>query len=226
MFSVSVDSFSFSASMPRSRAVGSYSICTVKSAFSPVMAQSSAVPSLTLPIAQSDSSSALVASPVVPLPAGIWGVKVQPGPDWEGAGFTFVAPAGTVMHPATVVDEWCAGAAGEIDVGLPCDVCESHLLGGWYVGRSAAVKWDGDDRVFYYRAGDDGFYDLAWIIPDGYEFDAASYLQAEDTYYDYMTRRYHERTALQAARCERQRRCPLLQKMLDGDDVRTVTRGL
>lgn len=188
------------------------------------MAQSSDVPTPTLPIAQDAASSAWAASHLVPLPAGVWDVKVQPGPDWEDAMHTFIAPTGTVQHPATVVSDWCRGTAGDIDVGEPCDVCDRHLLGGWYIGRSVAVKWEGDDRVFYYRAGDSGFYDLAWTVPEGYEFDVASYLRTEDAYNEYMTTHYPSR-AQQVTHCERRRRCEMLQRMLDGDSVRTATGG-
>ena len=182
-----------------------------------IMAQSSVEESST-PVVSSRTS------PLVPLPAGIWGVKVQPGPDFGDAYHTLVANTGTVLHPSVATEEWCRGATGELDVGQVCDECESHQLGGWYVGRSVAVKWDGDDRVFYYRAGDHGFYDLAWIVPDGFEFDAIAYLQAENACYEYMATRSPSR-ALQVARCELKRRCGMLQQMLDGETVRTVTGG-
>lgn len=163
-------------------------------------------------------------SPLVPLPAGVWGVKVQPGPGFGDSYHTHVANTGTVLHPDWVMEDWCGGTIGEIDVGQSCDECESHMLGGWYVGRSVAVTWDGDDRVFYYQAGDGGTYDLAWIVPDGFEFDARAYMQVENAYFLYMMTRWPSR-ALQVAVCERRLRCSMLQRMLNGEDVRTVTGG-
>ena len=154
---------------------------------------------------------------IVPLPAGVWGVKVQPGPDFAH----YPLMTGTVLHPWTVIADWCRSTAGEIQDGVWCDECDSHALHSWYVGRSAAVIWDGDDQVFYYRAGDDGYYDLAWIVEDGFEFDAMFYLQAENMFYEYMKTRYP--SALQLARCESRRRCWMLQQMLNGSDVRAVT---
>lgn len=168
----------------------------------------------TLPMVSSELSS------LVPLPAGVWGVRVQPGPGFGDVYHRFATCMGTVLHPATAVADWCR-TVGESDVGPWCDDCEFHQLGGWYVGRSAAVMWDGDDRVFYYRAGDEGCYDLAWIVPDDYAFDPILYLRAENTYYEYMRAIYPK--ALQVARCESRRRCRMLQQMLDGSDVRDVT---
>ena len=105
---------------------------------------------------------------LAPLPAGVWDVRVVPGRDWD-FDLTQVGAhgVGTVLDPSTAVVEWCAGVAGRARVGGPCVDCPVHDLGGWFLSRSAVVQWDGDENFYYYKAGDNGLYDLAWAVPSG-----------------------------------------------------------
>ena len=116
-----------------------------------------------------------------PLPAGIWNVRCCPGPDYNGCPRD--VEWGTVLDPVSVVNDWCAGTAGASSVGGPCPRLSTeegaHLLGGWFLSRSAAVQWDGCDEVYFYRCGDKKRYDLSWQRPDDFIFDADAYYDAE-----------------------------------------------
>jgi hypothetical protein len=160
---------------------------------------------------------------VVPLPAGVWGVRCVPGPDWSD--FPLTRTVGTVLNPEAVLAEWCDGAAGKHHVGGTCRHSAAHQLGGWFIGRSAAVLWDGDDEVYFHKCGDGGEYDLAWAPPDDFVFNVNGYARVEAAFHRYC-QSVAPRSASHIIQCETRLRCRGLARMLAGEDARDVVRTL
>lgn len=163
-----------------------------------------------------------------PLPAGVWNVRCCPGPHWDAS--PEGAQWGTVLSPATVVSDWCMCAAeAGASLGAPCPALPndagSHYLGGWWLSRSAVVKWDGVDDVYYYRCGDDQIYDLAWAVPDGYQFDAMGYICVERIYEDHLMA-HHPLAMRHVIGCERGIACNGLLRLLQGKSPREVLDNL
>lgn len=154
----------------------------------------------------------------IPLPAGVWGVRCVTGPDWSD--FPHTCTVGTVLNPEHFLKLWCEGVTGEnLDIGGPCSRLASHHLGGWFIGRSAAVRWDDSDEVLFHRCGDDGQYDLAFHVNEDFGFDVAEYLRVEAAFHA-QCRRMAPRTSSHIIHCETRRRCHGLARLLAGDDVR------
>ena len=164
---------------------------------------------------------------VVPLPAGVWGVRCVPGPDWSY--FPHKHTVGTVLNPEPFLAEWCAGTAGTDCVGGTCSHSGcGHQLGGWFVGRSAAVLWDDAndaDDVCFYKCGDAGEYDLAWAPPDDFAFNCNEYVRVEAAFHRHCQSVW-PRSASHVIQCETGLRCRGLARMLAGEDVRDVVRAL
>jgi hypothetical protein len=160
------------------------------------------------------------------LPAGVWGVRCCLGPRNSG-GAPINALWGTVLNPGLpwIVDEWCNLAAShEIADGRCPFVTRGvgpHDLGGWFIGRSAAVQWDGSDQVYFYKCGDEREYDLAWYVPDAMEFDTSVYLDVEMIFREYLAH-HHPRAVEHIMECERHHRCGGLSRLLRGDTPRQV----
>ena len=98
-------------------------------------------------------------------------------------------------------------------------------MGGWWLSRSAVVKWDGLDGVYYYRCGDDQMYDLAWAVPDGYQFDAVGCISVERIYEDHLMM-HHPLATRHVIGCERGIACDGLLRLLQGKGPREVLDDL
>ena len=163
----------------------------------------------------------------VPFPAGIWGVRCVPGPAWANSprGATW----GTVLSPSSVVHDWCAGTAGDENVGGRCVGLltgeGNHRLGGWFLSRSAAVTWDGFEGVWFYKCGDDGEYDLKWHVPANFVFDSTAYFEVEMEYRNHL-QKFYPVAAQHVVACELTRMCSGLRQLLDGANVHDVERTL
>ena len=147
------------------------------------------------------------------------------GPDWSD--FPHTCTVGTVLNPEQFLNQWCEGVTGENnDFGAleaprglgACRRLASHYLGGWFIGRSAAVRWDGSDEVLFHRCGDDGQYDLAFHVNEDFDFNAAEYLRVEAAFHA-QCRSMAPRIAPHIMQCETRRRCHGLARRLAGDDV-------
>ena len=115
-------------------------------------------------------------SGLLPLPAGVYGVRVLPGPHWLASGF-HGDNEGTfgVVRPAIYPElrQWAGEAFGSGGTRFkPCPHClknhrANHQVGGWHPLRSAVVEWQlpAGAQVRFYKAGDDGEYDL-YFHPD------------------------------------------------------------
>ena len=160
---------------------------------------------------------------VVPLPAGIWGVRCVPGPDWSD--FPHTHTVGTVLNPEPFLAEWCLGTIGKNYVGGPCSRSAVHHLGGWFVGRSAAVLWDDSDEVLSHKCGDRGEYDLAFNVSDYFDFNIDEYLRVEAAFHA-QCRGVAAHSASHIIQCETRLRCSGLARMLAGEDARNVVRTL
>ena len=99
-----------------------------------------------------------------PAIAGLTQGRVCPGWDWDAGGFVEQNKHGwgsIVVPDHDDCKDWVSNICGYENPGCPChEVGCSHFLGGWWHSRSLAVKWDNCPEPFYYRAGDDGYYDL------------------------------------------------------------------
>ena len=116
-----------------------------------------------------------------PLPAGVYGVRALPGPHWLSSGFAGQNERSFGwVRPATsqILHQWAEEAWHSEN--NPCPHCRSHnhQLGSWHPSRSAVVEWQipGGVQVGYYKAGDEGDYDLYYHPADlelpGAGFDA------------------------------------------------------
>ena len=108
-----------------------------------------------------------------PLSAGVYGVRVLPGPHWLSSGFAGQnEDSFGVVRPATSLDlqVWAEAAWGSDNHPCPHCTCTSsyHQLGAWHPSRSAVVEWQipGGVQVGYYKAGDEGDYDLYYHPAD------------------------------------------------------------
>ena len=159
----------------------------------------------------------------IPLPAGVWGVRCVTGPDWSD--FRHTCTVGTVLNPGQFLNQWCEGVTGEDNdfgaLGAPrgCRRLASHYLGGWFIGRSAAVRWDDSDEVLFHRCGNDGQYDLAFHVNGDFDVNVAGYLRVEAAFHA-QCRRMAPRIASHIMQRETRRRCHGLARLLAGDDVR------
>jgi hypothetical protein len=159
-----------------------------------------------------------------PLPAGVWDVRCCLGPD-NSAGYPDNVQWGTVLNPGMqwIVKEWCSVAASPMFAGGRCPFATGmtgpHDLGGWFIGRSAAVKWDGHDQVFFYKCGDHGEYDLDWYVPDAMVFDTSVYFDTEKIFQEYLAKN-HPRAGEHIMKCERHHRCVGLSRLLRGETPR------
>ena len=106
---------------------------------------------------------------LVPLKALRYGCRVLRGPDWQYYDDSELTKGmGTVVEPDdSILTEWtltgCNGNCG----GRYNPALGMHT-GGWWVDRSCAVMWDGDEEgIHYYRAGDDGCFDLLEVVGTG-----------------------------------------------------------
>ena len=122
-------------------------------------------------------------SELLPLPAGVYGVRVLPGPHWLSSGFAGDSEGSFgVVRPATAseLQQW-AGDAWDGGGDNPCPHCPRHCrahhnVGGWHPVRSAAVDWlipEGGFAAFY-KAGDEGDYDL-YFHPGDLAFPGAGF---------------------------------------------------
>ena len=102
--------------------------------------------------------------PVTPLH---WGCSCIRGPSWEQAAHGdqdgHKGNQGHVLPPDEFdCQKWLLGVLYGIHGGL----CVNGMYnGGWWWDRSVKCVWDSDDTVFYYRAGDEGAYDLWCLKP-------------------------------------------------------------
>ena len=91
-----------------------------------------------------------------------WGCSCTRGQSWDQAGLGdqdgFKGNFGVVLPPdESDLREWLLGVLFGIHGGL----CVNGMYnGGWWWDRSVKVKWTDVDEPLYYRAGDDGAYDL------------------------------------------------------------------
>ena len=91
-----------------------------------------------------------------------------PGPAWEEGGFgpQNQGTTGLTQVPdEPILEEWLRGCLTDYHGG-PC--INGIYYGGWWVTRSHWVKWQADaacedESGFFYRANDDGCYDLARV---------------------------------------------------------------
>ena len=115
---------------------------------------------------------------VVPLPAGVYGVRVYPGPSlakggmWNQCdphltGVALVPSRGTMLdwlrqflddpsggprvsrHFLLVASLPCPPTAWF----SPCLLRRERRRGGWHPRRSTSARWEGSDEVYYYKAG-------------------------------------------------------------------------
>ena len=127
----------------------------------------------------SDEMSERWLSQLRPLPAGVYGVRVLPGPHWLSSGFAgqnersfgWVRPAGELTLQSWAGDAWEIG-----NLECPHCGCLYHQLGGWHPSRSAVVEWQIPSGVVisYYKAGDEGDYDL-YYHPEDLELPGAGF---------------------------------------------------
>ena len=107
-------------------------------------------------------------SELLPLPAGVYGVRVLPGPHWLCSGFGEINEGSFgVVRQATrgELQEWAVVARRPGGQHFSCPHCtlasRRHNLGGWHPMRSAVVEWQAHiAETYYYKAGDEGEYDL------------------------------------------------------------------
>ena len=134
------------------------------------------------------------------------------------------------MNPVSVVDEWCkcASDAGGV-LGAPCGCVPEgagrHFLGGWWLSRSAVVMWGNADGLYFYRCGDEQEHQLAWAVPDGFEFDRAAYHQASRVY-AYHLETYYTHAYRHVVACEQLLACKGLERLLLGADVHEAIADL
>ena len=156
-----------------------------------------------------------------PVPAGCYGLRVCPGPDWDEGGFadqnedswgTTVTPnAADILEWVTQV--WAEPRAPPGPGVCPFDRC--HGIGGWWPTRSTVVIWDADpNKRWYYRAGDEGGYDLAFV-PSDQEFDVAAFMQV-DYNCQVRLRSLHPSAMSHVPFCEAAQTCTILRLMLQG----------
>ena len=95
---------------------------------------------------------------MVPVTAGLWGVRVCPGRAWSEGGYggQNASGWGTTLPPddPRVLGGWFAGVT-DVD-GLQCTSCAAgHCVSNWWFTRSSAVVWDCNPSVVhFYRCGD------------------------------------------------------------------------
>ncbi len=112
---------------------------------------------------------------------GLYGVRCCPGRDWVEGGFEHQNEGGwgtALAPPPDIVQDWCDNVHGD---GGPCGRWQpDHSQGGWWFSRSCYVVWDSGES-FFYRAGDEGCYDLAFD-PEGVVWDIAAYRRVEEEF--------------------------------------------
>ena len=106
---------------------------------------------------------------LVPLPAGVYGVRVLPGPHWLWSGWEGQNGRcfGIVRPPRQQeLQDWARECA---EGGVrPCKKCKKnhrffHQPWSFHPCRSAVVDWSSvPPSTCFYKAGDEGFYDLFW----------------------------------------------------------------
>ena len=165
-----------------------------------------------------------------PLPAGLLGARVVPGPHWctrgvgemqnEGGWGTVVA-----CNRAETI-EWAELAIGALEnPGDPCGRHPRHFLGAWYPSRSVVVQWD-TGRRFMYRAGDGGRYDLAFDVRTVQDFDTIGYLNMLHFVEGALFARCDAATLKHVTTCERAHMCAGLRWLQAGSSVGTVANRL
>lgn len=112
------------------------------------------------------------------------------------------------------------GPCQEVPEGSGC-----HFLGGWWLSRSAVVKWDGIEGLYFYRCGDEHEYQLAWSVPDEIEFDRPAYAHAATVFSDHLEA-HHGDAAQHIVACERVLACRGLERLLLGVGVHEVVADL
>lgn len=179
-----------------------------------------------------------------PMPAGLWDVRVRPGEWYEEGGFSSQVPEGVAWGWARKPDtgdlnRWVQELTYEgsdDDFGWPCGSWgrggKAHQLGGWWITRSAVVVWSesyedamaADSTRYYYRAGDDGAYDLEVLLDKSSHFDLSAYKTLEADACNILLAKSDKHTVSHVKTCEGQLRCPMLSQMLQGYSVHDVVQ--
>ena len=95
--------------------------------------------------------------------------------------------------------------------------------------RSVAVIWedDSENKVWYYRAGDCGSYDLDFYLPpdDSVAFNADEYKRVEKRFNEALLSKTDPHTVKHITSCEKKFGDPMLPQMIAGTSLAVVVRG-
>ena len=181
-------------------------------------------------------------SGLLPLPAGVYGVRVLPGPHWLSSGFGGDNEGSFgVVRPPTPIElaQWAAAVGGGDGWNNPCPHCAEdirlyHQLGGWHPSRSAVVDWQipGGSFAAFYKAGDDGDYDLYFhpedLVLPGAGYDPVTlYTSCADFNFAVFTVSGSLERARTISECEADRHVdPALRELGEGASVQSVADGI